>query len=205
MARTLAAAGLGALTGALVGLSAAGVVASVVSALLAMAAGLVALTGSVNPAAAGGPREPGQDRAVAVFAAVALVGLGAGLWVRTHGLLSPSPAETAALWREAGLDEAAAARVAAFTLAGVALSPEGGLEAGEAARPVAASVFFSGEETGDCARVDPARNADPAEVRRSWALAAAPWPRLAETLAAADHATLGAVWSGLCEGAEAAR
>jgi len=202
MAMFAAASGLGLLTGLLVGLSTAGVTASVVSALLAMAAGVAALTGVKNPFLPTGDRAAERSNchnwALFGFALAAVLGLGGGLWVRTHDLLSPSPQQLAARWEAAGLRSDVAARLAVLQMTGANLSGDGGMEVAADGHSIRASVLFSEDAGGDCQRTDPSRMPDADESRTAWSLAPAPWPSLAESLAEAPQDTLLAVWSGLC-------
>lgn len=203
MAMAAAACGLGLLTGLLVGLSTAGVTASVVSALLAMAAGVAALTGVQNPFLPTGDSAAGRSTthnwALFGFALAAVAGLGGGLWARTHDLLSPSPQEIASRWEAAGLSRESAARLAVLQLTGATLAEDGRVEVAADGQPSAlASVLFSAVAAEDCQRTDPSRMPDADETRVAWSLAPAPWPALAESLTEAPQATLLAVWSGLC-------
>lgn len=206
MATIAAACALGLLTGLLVGLSTSGVTASVVSALLAMAAGVAALTGAKNPFLPTGEsaaqRDDGHNWALFAFALLTVIGLGSGLWARTHDALSPSPQEIAARWEALGLSREAAGRLAVLQLTGATLSDAGVVEtAGPAAPSPLASVLFSDAADGSCQRTDPSRAPDAGEARNAWSLAPAPWPALAQNLATAPPATLQAVWSGLCAAA----
>ena len=195
MAKVAAACALGLLTGLLVGLSTSGVTASVVSAALAMAAGVMALTGISNPFLPKGEsaalRSAGHDWAVFCFAVVTIAGLGGGLWMRTHDTLSPSPAELVARWQAAGFEAAEARRIVAGQYGG---GGEGGKSAAVAAT---ATVLFAGD-AATCQRTDPARAPDAAEARNAWSLAPEPWPALAKNLADQPKAGLQAVWTGLC-------
>ncbi len=203
MAMFAAACALGLLTGLLIGLSTSGVTGSVVSAVLAMAAGVVALTGVKNPFLPKGesaaPRSPGHNWAVTAFAVMTIAGLGSGLWARTHDLLSPTPQEIAAQWQAIGLAPETARRIAVRQLSGLTLSAEGEVKA-EADGPLkTSSVLFSGEAGAACQRTDPSRAPNAAEARNTWSLAPAPWPSLAASLSAAPKDILQAAWSGLCE------
>src|SRR3546814_3256817 len=132
MAMVAAACALGLLTGLLVGFSTSGVTASVVSAPLAMAAGVAALTGVKNPflptGDSGAPRSNGHNWALCAFALLTVLGLGSGLWARTHDAPSPTPPEIAARWQAIGLSQETAGRLAGLQVTGVNLPPEGGLE-----------------------------------------------------------------------------
>ncbi|WP_422369491.1 hypothetical protein [Pelagibius sp.] len=204
MAMFAAACALGLLTGLLIGLSTSGVTGSVVSAVLAMAAGVVALTGVKNPFLPKGesaaPRSAGHNWAVTAFAVMTIAGLGSGLWARTHDLLSPTPQEIAERWQAIGLAPEIARRVAVWQLSGLTLSTEGEVSAEAAEGPLkTASVLFSGEAGAACQRTDPSRAPDAAEARNAWSLAPAPWPALAASLSEVPKETLQAAWSGLCE------
>lgn len=199
-----AAVSLGLLTGLLIGLSTSGVTASVVSAVLAMAAGVVALTGVKNPFLPKGEsaaeRSPGHNWAVAAFALTTVIALVLGLTLRTHNAFSPTPVELAVQWRSAGLSEEQARHLAVLQLTGASLKAGGGVEAGPGDTPMtAASVLFNITSPETCGRTDPARAPDAAEARNAWSLAPEPWPGLARALPEAPQATLRAVWSGLCE------
>lgn len=206
MAMFAAACSLGLLTGLLIGLSTSGVTGSVVSALLAMAAGVVALTGVKNPFLPKGEhaaeRSAGHNWAVSAFAILTIVGLGSGLWARTHDLLSPSPGEIAERWTGIGLEPEVARRIAVLQLGGLSLSAEGEVKAEtpEALKKTG-SVLFSGVSDADCQRTDPARAPDAAEARNAWSLAPAPWPDLAAGLAELSKDGLQAVWASHCSGA----
>ncbi|CAN0451674.1 unnamed protein product, partial [Ectocarpus fasciculatus] len=157
-----AACSLGLLTGLLIGLSTSGVTGSVVSAVLAMAAGVVALTGVKNPFLPKGEsaaqRTPGHNWAVTAFALMTIIGLGSGLWARTHDLLSPTSREIAAQWQAIGLAPEVARRIAVLQLSGLSLTADGGLksESPELARKTS-SVLFSDDAGEACQRTDPSR------------------------------------------------
>src|SRR3546814_6027107 len=72
-----------------------------------MAAGVAALTGVKNPflptGDSGAPRSNGHNCALCAFALLTVLGLGSGLWARTHDALSPTPQEIAARWQAIGL------------------------------------------------------------------------------------------------------
>jgi hypothetical protein len=71
-----------------------------------------------------------------------------GIFVRTHGLLEPTPQETAASWVDAGLSKREAAQLVAFERTG--LLPEG-RSAGNANRSKASTgALFSTESLDAC-------------------------------------------------------
>ena len=201
MAKMAAACALGLLTGLLVGMSTSGVTASVVSAALAMVAGVVALTGIANPFLPKGEnaaaRAAGHDWAVFFFAVATIAGLGGGLWMRTHDTLSPTPDELLARWQAAGFEAAEARGIVVRHLVDAA-GESGGKDTGARA---SATVLFS-TDAATCQRTDPSRAPDSAEARNSWSLAPEPWPALANSLAAMPKDSLQAVWTGLCGGVQ---
>jgi hypothetical protein len=200
MAKIAAACALGLLTGLLVGLSTSGVTASVVSAALAMAAGVMALTGITNPFLPKGEnaatRAAGHDWAVFFFALVTIGGLGGGLWMRTHDALSPTPNELIDRWQAAGFSAEESRKI---------VVAQWGAAAGEGGKGPAlsktATVLFAGD-AATCQRTDPSRAPDAAEARNTWSLAPEPWPALAKSLAALPKDSLQAVWAGLCGGVQ---
>lgn len=135
---------MGLLLGLIVGLSASEVVASVV-------AGLVGLLGTLlglRSEDAAGILPGGNGQRVAGFALAMVIALLIGIFVRTHGLLEPSPQESAARWVAAGLSEKEAAQLVAFERTG--LLPEG-LSAGSANRSRASTgALFSTESLDAC-------------------------------------------------------
>ncbi len=206
MAMFAAACSLGLLTGLLIGLSTSGLTGSVVSAVLAMAAGVVALTGVKNPFLPKGEsaaeRSPGHNWAVSAFALLTIIGLGSGLWARTHDLLSPTPGEIAARWTGIGVEPEVAQRIAVLQLSGLSLSAKGEVKAeSPEALKKTASILFSGVSEADCQRTDPSRAPDAKEARNNWSLAPAPWPDLAAGLAEVSKDNLQTVWASHCEGA----
>ncbi len=110
---------LGLLLGLLVGLSVSEVVAGVVTGLV----GLLGTLFGLRSENAAGPLPGGNGARVAGFALAMVAPMLAAVFVRTHGLLEPSPAENAAKWVEAGLSHEEAARLVAFERTG--LLPEG--------------------------------------------------------------------------------
>src|SRR3546814_19286404 len=109
-----------------------------------MAAGVAALTGVKNPflptGDSGAPRSNGHNWALCAFALLTVLGLGSGLWARTHDALSPTPQEIAARWQAIGLSQETAGRLAVLQGTGVNPHPQGGLEAGAASSPTTPST-----------------------------------------------------------------
>lgn len=135
---------MGLLLGLLVGLSASEVVASVV-------AGLVGLLGTffgLRSESAAGILPGANGARVAGFALAMVVALLVGIFVRTHGLLEPTPQESAASWVDAGLSKSEAAQLVVFERTG--LLPEG-RSAGNANRSKASTgALFSTESLDAC-------------------------------------------------------
>lgn len=137
-------AAVGLLLGLIVGLAASEVVASVVAGLVGL---LGALFGLRSEAATG--ILPGVNGArVAGFALAMVASLLFGVYVRTHGLLEPTPQESVATWMEAGLSQKEAAQLVVFERTG--LLPEG-RSSGSPDRQVAGTgALFSTESLDSC-------------------------------------------------------
>jgi hypothetical protein len=198
----LAAAALGVLTGYLVGLSASPVVAAVVSALLAMVAGIAALTGLKNPFLkeddAAAPRGRRHDYSAFAFALATIAAVSAGLWIRNHNLLSPDPAALQAQWQAVGFDRDTAARIALASLTGISIEQEGAATVAAPEGPRASTLLFSLAETEACQRTDPGRAPSADEARHAWQLAPGDWPAFAAAMADADLEALRLFWETVC-------
>lgn len=131
--------GLGVLFGLLVGLTTTPVVASILASLVALAVAFVGLSESV-PAGV----SPATPLRLAVFSLCAAIFVLAGIYVRAHGLLSPSPASIARELTEAGFDPEEAKHMVRLRLFGVL--PEGATTVApdNLGGRVAASTLFSG-------------------------------------------------------------
>ncbi|SRR5258707_10121573 len=131
-----AGAGLGILTGLLVGLSSSPVVASVVGAL---AAGIVTLLGLVQSDGSKKLFAPGAPARLGTFGLACALGTLLGLYVRTHDLLSPTPQQQIASLVKAGFDKEQAKQWL--------LAKQFGVN-GKAG--VGSSALFSGTGSDDC-------------------------------------------------------
>ena len=198
-----AALALGLATGLLIGLSSSELVAAVVTALVALATTLVALGGPALVAGKAPPeRDAADDAALVAFAGALVIAVLAGLYVRTHDLLSPSPEVLTARWEAAGFSSAEARRIASHTLRGIDLGDGTAPLAATgpaAASATARSVLFSGEYKSRCASTDPTRAPDRGELLNTWSLAGEPWQVLSVALTEAPDGQLMAVWSALCD------
>jgi len=135
---------IGVLLGLLVGLSASEVVAGVVTGLV----GLLGTLFGLRSEAAAGPLPGGNGARVAGFAIAMALTLLAAIFVRTHGLLEPSPEESAARWIAAGLPATEAARLVAFERTG--LLPEGRASGTVSRTKASTGALFSGEGLEAC-------------------------------------------------------
>ena len=135
---------VGLLLGLIVGLSASDVVASVVAGLVGLLGTLLGLRSEDS----GGILPGGNSARVSGFALAMIVALLAGIHVRTHGLLEPSPQQSAAAWVAAGLTQREAAQIVAFERTG--LLPEG-RSAGETSRSkTSTGALFSADSLDAC-------------------------------------------------------
>ena len=139
--------GLGVLFGLLVGLTTTPVVASVLASLVALAVAFVGLSESA-PAGI----SPATPLRLAVFSLCAAIFVLAGIYVRTHGLLSPSAASISRELTEAGFDPEEAKDLVRLRLFGV--MPEGATTVApdNLGGRVAASTLFSADAE-DCRRL----------------------------------------------------
>jgi hypothetical protein len=137
-------AAIGLLLGLIVGLSASDVVASVVAGLVGLLGTLLGLRSEESAGFLPG----GNGARVSGFALSMIVALLVGIHVRTHGLLEPTPQESAAAWVAAGLSEREAAQLVAFERTG--LLPEG-RSTGETNRSKAGTgALFSADSLNAC-------------------------------------------------------
>lgn len=177
---------MGFLLGFLIGLSASPVVGSVVGGLTAL---LVTFFGLRNPdAEAGGPSagEAASIRearvyTVGAFGLLATVGVAAGLFVRTHDLLSMSPQERVRRWMDAGFPESEARAVARFELTGILPSGATIPEDRDLASP-GSSLLFAGRKE-QCDRLDLSQLGDAESLRNAFLLEGEPWASIAGAVA----------------------
>lgn len=168
--QVISGASIGLLLGLLMGLSTSPVVALVVGALAAL------LSAVVLPHAKGGANDttPTRQQAAAwrsgALGLAAIVGLAAGLWMRTHDALSPPRATLAqqvAAVQEAGFSAEEARRLVAsreFPAARAAPAPTG---AAPAAADYRSTVLFSADAT-TCERLAPSRFKDVAAAAAAY-------------------------------------
>lgn len=161
VAQVFSGASIGLLLGLLVGLSTSPVVALVVGALAAL------LSAVVLPQAKGGAVDTTPTRQLAAawrsgaLGLAAIVGLTAGLWLRTHDALSPprpTLAQQVAAVQAAGFGAEEARRLVAsreFPAAHAALAPTGAAAAAATADH-RSSVLFSADASS-CERLAPSR------------------------------------------------
>ena len=165
---------VGLLLGLIVGLSASEVAASVV-------AGLVGLLGTLfglRSEKAVGILPGGNGARVAGFALAMIVALLAGIYIRTHGLLEPTPQESAAAWVAAGLSQREAARIVAFERTG--LLPEG--RSAGSARRASTGALFSTESLDSCDTLQTRSYASVEVLTGALEAEGGPWQQLASQL-----------------------
>ena len=179
-----AGAAIGALVGLLIGLSIsqlAGVLVASLTALLAAFFGLsVVATGDKTPG--GRPRSARMGS----FALVAALGLLAGIFIRTHDLLGPTPGERVAAWNDAGYPPEEARALVAFERLG--LLPAGREGQGRATPAATSSFLFSGPAASRCDTLARRHYGGAAELLQAMQAAGQGWERLAAALADVDPA-----------------
>jgi hypothetical protein len=119
-------ASIGLLVGLLVGLSTSDVVGSVIAGLVALLAAFFGLGGGSAVPKSG--TEPGisprdQRARIASFGLFCAFAVLLGVYIRTHNLFGPTPAELAKAWKAAGYSEEDSRKIAAYQHAG--LLPKG--------------------------------------------------------------------------------
>jgi hypothetical protein len=165
---------VGLLLGLIVGLAASEVVASVVAGLVGLLGTLFGLRSETS-----GGILPGVNGArVAGFALAMIVALLVGIHVRTHGLLEPTPQESAAAWVAAGLSQREAAQIVAYERTG--LLPEG-RSAGNASR-ASTGALFSTESLDSCDTLQSRRYASVEAMTGALEAEGGPWQQLASKL-----------------------
>ena len=117
---------LGGLTGLLVGLTTTSVTATILSSIVAIATAFIGLAG--EPKLIAGTVT--QLRIIG-FAAAMIAALLAGIWMRTHNVLSPTPKQIFDQLLQAGLTKEQATQLVVFSRFG--LMPEGATPASETA------------------------------------------------------------------------
>jgi len=124
----IAGAGIGMLVGIATSFSSAPVTAVVVGAI---SAGLLVLLGFQKGDASAenaAPTDAGAVARVAAFGIACSVALVAGLVVRTHDLLAPTPAQTQQKWKDAGFTDEQARQIALYEKSGLTLNKGTGKE-----------------------------------------------------------------------------
>jgi hypothetical protein len=139
-----AGAALGLLLGLLIGLSASEVVAGVATGLVGLLAALLGLRSED----AAGVLPGGNSARVAGFGVAMAAAVLAGVAIRTHGLLEPSPAASAERWVRAGLSTQDAAALVVFERTG--LLPESRSVATASRSAAGTGALFSEESLGAC-------------------------------------------------------
>jgi hypothetical protein len=183
----LAGASLGLLVGAMLGLSASPIVASVVAALLAVVTTFFGLGGTMSGMSA----QVSTERVMAFSLAMLLASIG-GIYMRTHGMLSPTPSERVAAWTAAKYPVERARELAAFETLG--LLPAGSETKGDT--PNGSTVFFSNGSSGDCSALKADRFTNPADRLQALINSGAPWSALNPQMLPDDPVRLSAMLDG---------
>ena len=159
--------GLGLLVGVLVGLSSSPVVSVVIGAL---AAGMVTLLGFSRSTKDGDTSSSeGSVIRLGGFGIACTAAVLFGVFIRAHNWISPSIAQQVDEVRKAGYSEDEARRWVAYKNVGTVLEPGSGSGRSEqpapvrGTEPVAASVLFSGGNSGECQYFDTTRYKDAPE------------------------------------------
>lgn len=188
-----AGAAIGFLVGFLIGLSVSEIVGAAVGALTALIAAFFGLTAESRPASARLGRVTG-------FALAAVVGLLAGIYLRTHDSLSESLRSRVDEWVSAGYSKPTARALVVYQRTG--LLPEGWSRASDP-RPASSdsTALFRGSSE-ECGRLDPKSFPDANELANAFALAGGDWARVARPSdgTAVDRELLEAVWRLACAG-----
>lgn len=208
--------GIGLWLGLLVGLSASPVVAVLVGALASLLSALV-LPGFGSGKEGGGKapdgpaalaRERGAALRSGTLGLAGVLGLGVGLWLRTHDSLSQpprTPAERVAEWTAAGMARGQAVQLVALQTLGPASAAASGALRGDPALSGRTLLFGDANSTGPCEALAPARYASVAAAAQAYTAAQQPqWAALAEALQrrlpdeATRRAALGAAVEAAC-------
>ena len=137
----VAGAGLGLLVGMLLGLSVTQVVGGVVAALSAILAGFFGLSGLAGPV---------RSWRIGAFGFGCVLGVVAGLAIRSGTLLAPSVASDVQKWQQAGFPPEEARAYVLYERLGV---KPGGATIGERPAPNAASNVLFADKSGVCAQL----------------------------------------------------
>lgn len=185
----LAGAGMGGLTGLLVGLSVNSVAGGILTAIAAILAAVLGLKGDQGV---------GNSMRMFGFGLVCVMGLLAGIFIRGNDTLSQSVSDRVQNWTAAGYDAKTAREYAAWQILGAKPANVG--EVALPAKDAKSSVLFSGSAES-CRALDPAGKTAQgwlglaASEGKSWALARAFVDNSADKAAAMQ-----AAWEAMCAG-----
>jgi hypothetical protein len=182
-------AALGALVGALIGLSTSPVVSSALGAVLAIA---TALFLHAAPQAGGPAPDVGDSRpkAVATFAVVALTTTLIAMSVRTHSALSPSISHDVKQWIDAGYGTGVARAAVLRQRAGLVTKDWAPTEPTSAGL----SVLYGAKISEEIGPLNPTRYKTVADALRDWQAAGGDWKNVADAVAdIADQGTVGKI------------
>ena len=178
-------AALGLCVGVLMGIAAAPVVGTVVGALAALFATIF------------GVKDGDLSSFVRIggFGALCVLGVVAGIYLRTHNSLGISVGQQVAEWETAGFPDSVARSIVLYKELGVLVSPAGQLTATTraeklAAQPSLTSTSLSAVSAEECASAAPTKYGDdPAKIVPSYGALGGRWAALAAALDGAPAAT----------------
>ncbi len=195
-----AGAALGLCVGTLIGMTTAPVVGTVVGALAALFATIfgVRLQDLEGFARIGG------------FGAFCVLGVLAGVALRTHNVLGITETQQVQEWRAAGYDERTARQIVLYRELGLLAGKAGTLTPtarADKVGPSAASAHLSASGGEECSQMAPANFAnDPARILRSYRNSGGHWAALAASLDGVDPkkqlAVAEAIWRLACDAAD---
>jgi hypothetical protein len=172
----------------------------------ALAASILALLSiPEKPEATQEPQGPSVDRIWRVmgFGVAGSIALLFGIHLRAQDSFGKTPKELSREWKEAGVADSFAVRIAAYERTGIVL---GDIRVSDKVLPIAAaatstSLFFAKPE--DCIRLEPRKFPEVNEVLSAWSRSPEPWKSaaLAMSKLASDvqFAKLAEFWRFQCE------
>ncbi len=172
---------LGLCVGTLMGMTTAPVVGTVVGALAALFATIFGVK----------DQDLSTFGRIGGFGVLCVLGVVAGIYLRTHNSLGISAGQQVAEWRAAGFREDVARSIVLYKELGVLVDPNGGLTTTQRAEKIApqpslTSTTLSSTAAEECANMAPSQfGDDPARIVQSYQAAGGDWETLANAISAA--------------------
>jgi hypothetical protein len=170
---------LGLCVGTLMGMTTAPVVGTVVGALAALFATIFGVK----------DQDLSTFGRIGGFGVLCVLGVVAGIYLRTHNSLGISAGQQVAEWRAAGFTEDVARSIVLYKELGVLVDPSGGLTTTQRAekivpQPSLTATTLSSAGAEECADMAPSRfGDDPARIVQSYKAAGGEWETLATAIA----------------------